>query len=75
MTIPQYELHGKLLRMKAKQYQLEQQYKRKSLLEKLYLQGKSYCELTYLYYFNRPKYEAFMKLQSLCNKLKQTDLH
>ena len=74
-TRPEYEIHAKLLRLKAKQYRLEQEYKRKSLIEKLYLIAKSKCELNYLYYFNRPKYDAYMKLQCLCNRLKETDLH
>lgn len=67
-------IHGDLLRMKAKHHRLEQEYKRKSTIERLFLNVKSYCYLNYLYYFNRAKYDALIKLKELCDRLKQTNL-
>jgi uncharacterized membrane protein (DUF106 family) len=68
-------LHSRLLRMKAKQHQLELKQQNKPMIVQCYDIVRSYCYLNYLYYFNRPKYDALMRLKEFCEQLKKTDLH
>ena len=67
-------MYNNMYRLKYERYRLEQEYKNQSIFTQLYKIIKNQCYLNYLYYFNRPEYDKYMKLLDLSNKLKQIDL-
>ena len=67
-------MYNSMYRLKYERYRLEQEYKNQSIFTQLYKIIKNQCYLNYLYYFNRPEYDKYMKLLDLSNKLKQIDL-
>ena len=71
MTNPMY---NNMYRLKYERYRLEQEYKNQSFITQIYKIIKNKCYITYLYYFNRPKYDEYMKLLDLSNKLKKINL-